>query len=70
MSIEVYTFESADNTPFGSYSTQNISDAREYARKAKLRLIANTYTFEDSELIEDYTETDDDTDPEADESTG
>jgi hypothetical protein len=55
MEIEVYTFENAEGQEEGSYQTQNINDARQYAQKYKLRLIANTFVWDDSELVEDYT---------------
>lgn len=53
-SITVYSFENA-NGPFGSYTTQNINDAREYGRNNALKVIANEYEFSDSELVEDFT---------------
>jgi len=58
MDIEVYTFEDADGDAFGSWTTQDISEARHYAIRHRLRIIANVYEWTDSELVEDYTEKD------------
>jgi hypothetical protein len=55
MTIEVYSFERAEGEPFGSFTTQDITEAQEYARTNGLRIIANVYEWSDSELIEDYT---------------
>ncbi len=54
MNIEVYSFEGADGTPDG-YMTQDIEKARAHAREHNLKLIANTFEFVDSELVEDHT---------------
>jgi rubredoxin len=56
MEIEVYTFKDKDGQEFGTYFTQDIEEAKEYARDNKLRVIANTFVWDDSEEIEDYTE--------------
>jgi hypothetical protein len=53
-SIEVYTFEDKDGAEQG-YVTQDIEEARRYARRYQLRLIANEYEWSDSELVEDHT---------------
>lgn len=53
--VEVYTFEDAAGNEFGSYTTQDIREAREYARKYRLRIIARIFEYADSELVEDYT---------------
>ena len=54
--IEQYTFEDANGHEYGSFTTFNITEAREYAQANKVRLVANTYEFSDSELVEDYTD--------------
>lgn len=55
MTIEVYTFENADGDEWGFFTTQELEEARSYARENKLRLIANTFEWTDSELLEDHT---------------
>lgn len=54
--IVLYTFEKKNGEEFSSYSTQNAIAAKAHAQKHGLRWIANTFTFEDSELVEDYTQ--------------
>lgn len=54
MSIEVYGFESDTGVEL-SYRTLNITEARRFAQNCKLRLIAYTFEYADSELVEDYT---------------
>lgn len=54
--IEVYGFENAAGEATESFTTQDISEAREYARKNRLRVIAYEYEYADSSLVEDYTE--------------
>jgi hypothetical protein len=49
MEIEVYTFKDKDGQEFGTYFTQDIEEAKEYARDNKLRVIANTFVWDDSE---------------------
>jgi hypothetical protein len=58
MSIELYSFERADGSEDGTYTTFNATEAREYARRYGLRMIANIYEFSDSELVEDHTRAD------------
>jgi magnesium-transporting ATPase (P-type) len=62
--IEVYTFEDADGNPATDWHTQDYSEAHDHAAAHGYRLIANTYRWADSELIEDFTgaEPDDDSD--------
>jgi hypothetical protein len=55
-SITLYTFEDSDGNEFGSFTTQNYGEAKDYAGKGKLRVIANEFTFEDSSLIADFTD--------------
>ncbi len=55
MNIELYTFEDAKGHEFGSYSTTSAEEAKEYGEKHNLRVIANTFTFDDSELAWDFT---------------
>ena len=56
MSIEVYTLEDKDGHPVcDGWSTQDKDEARQAAQDHKACLIANIYTFSDSELVDDYT---------------
>lgn len=57
MNITIYTVEGAngDEEAAGFWWPHEVNDAREYARKYRLRLIANEYEFSDSSLIEDHT---------------
>ena len=54
MDIEVYTFEDKDGHETSSWSTQNPREAREYGQHNGYRVIANIFTFEDSELVWDF----------------
>lgn len=54
MTIEVYTFETDGDAPASDYRTQDINEARQYARQHRFSLIANQYEWADSELLEDY----------------
>lgn len=54
MSITVYSFEDRDG-PSGSYTTQDYREAKEFARKNNLRVIANEYEWVDSEMVDDFT---------------
>lgn len=58
MRLEVYVFEDADGNEFGTFTTQNIEEAKQYARGNKLRIIARVFEYADSEMVEDYTEKD------------
>jgi len=53
--IFVYTFEMSEGQDAGSWSTQDYQEAQDYARKHGLRVISNTYEWQDSELLDDYT---------------
>jgi len=55
----LYTFEDAQGYEWGSYSTSTWADANEYAMTYRLRVIENTFEWSDSELVADYTDTDD-----------
>ena len=52
--ISLYGFEDADGTP-DTFTTQDLAEARERAAKYGLRLIAHTYEWTESEMIEDHT---------------
>jgi len=52
--IYVYTFEDADGSE-DTYTTQDYQKAVDRARKYGLRIISNTYEWQDSELLDDYT---------------
>ena len=53
--ITVYTFENIEGVE-DTFSTMNASDAHSYARAYSRKLIANTYTLDDSELVIDYSD--------------
>lgn len=53
--VHLYRFESADGAE-GTYTTFNYLDARDHAIRYKLKLIEETYEYSDSELVEDFTE--------------
>ena len=57
--VTVYTFEQKDGTRLDLW-TFDAQEADQYARDHSLMLIENTYTWEDSELAEDYTGSDED----------
>ena len=59
MDIKVYTFED-ENGDAETWSTQNYSEALDWAQENKKRLICNTYEWTDSEMFEDYTGTEED----------
>jgi len=52
--IEVYTFEGTDDEPASDWSTQDVEEARDYAKEYGYALIANSYVWEDSDLVEDH----------------
>jgi hypothetical protein len=52
-SVELYTFEDEDGTETG-YSTFSAQEAKEHGRKYHLRVIANDYEWQDSEVAWDY----------------
>lgn len=56
--ITLYTFEDANGTE-DDYSTLNWADAHEYALTYSRRIIGNEYEWQDSEVIEDHTGSDD-----------
>lgn len=56
MEVLVYTFEDAEGSEFGSYSTQKYQEAVEYAMKGKLKVICNVFEFADSYMVDDFTE--------------
>lgn len=58
-SIEVYAFEDADGNP-DEFTTMDAREAKSYAIANNRKWIARQYEYADSELVEDYTETDDD----------
>lgn len=62
MSIEEYTFEDKDGRE-SLFTTQDADEARKYAAEHKLKWIANVYVFADSELVYDYTEPEEPTEP-------
>lgn len=54
MEIIVYTFVDAAGDESGTYSTRNGMEAEEYARKCRLAVIENTFTFDDSTLVTEW----------------
>ncbi len=50
----VYTFEDEDGVE-DSYSTQHFAQAYKRALDYKMRLIENTFTWADSEVVADFT---------------
>lgn len=56
--VTVYTFEAGPGGglqyPDAELWTLDYDEARRYAQQRNYQLIANEYTFEDSELLEDY----------------
>lgn len=54
-SVTLYSFEDADGNEFGTFTTFDVTVAREYARTNRMRLIAQEYEYTDSELVEDFT---------------
>ncbi len=52
--ITVYSFESKDGTE-DTFTTVDVHEARERARRYRMKLIANEYEWTDSEVIEDFT---------------
>ena len=53
MSITVFTFQNGAGDE-DTFTTQNVAEANEYARENKRAMIANTYEFDDSEMVEDF----------------
>jgi len=51
--IERYLFEDADGVEV-AWSTYDATEAREYAKEHGYAMIAHTYEWSDSELVEDY----------------
>jgi hypothetical protein len=52
----LYTFEGDDGKQ--DWNTMDYEEAREYASKYGYKIIANTYEWTDSELVEDCEESD------------
>jgi len=52
--IIVYAFEEGDDESATEWTTVDYNEAREYAAGNGYSLIARTYEYTDSELIEDY----------------
>ena len=59
MSIEVYVFEDKEGNSVCDWTTQDIEEARQFAREEKCRIIARIFEFSDSELVESYINGDD-----------
>lgn len=52
--ITVYAFEEGDDQSATDWTTFSITEAREYAQEHGYSMIARTYEYADSELVEDY----------------
>lgn len=52
--IELYTFETPDGAEFGSFTTQDLGTAHDYARANGLRLLARIFEYDHTEEVEDY----------------
>ena len=57
--LEVYVFEDKDGNE-DSFETMDAREAKAYAVANNRKWIARQFEFSHSELVEDYTETDDD----------
>ncbi len=51
--VTLYTFEDADGTP-DTFSTFNAREAKDRGSRYRMRVIANTYEFADSETAWDF----------------
>lgn len=54
MDITLYAFEDEAGNEDGTFTTLDINEARDYARRARCRIVAHTYEWADSEVLEDY----------------
>lgn len=54
--IHVYTLEDAHGNESGTFATGSYEEARDRARADHLRVIDNTYVWDDSEMVDDFTE--------------
>lgn len=57
--IEVFTFENKEGQTAGSYSTTDPQEAKAHGQKHGLKVIANQYSYDDSELVWDFTDIED-----------
>ena len=55
--IEVFTFQNAKGETAGSYSTTDPQEAKAHGQKYALKVIANQYSYDDSEVVWDFTDT-------------
>ena len=63
MEIAVYTFEDKDGND-QEWCTQKYSEAKEWAMRHNMKIILNTYVWDDSEMLEDFTDEEDEEDTE------
>jgi len=54
MTIEIYRFQNADGIELDR-TLYTIREARDFAKSHRLQIIAHTFEWADSEMIEDYT---------------
>ena len=54
--MEVFTFENKEGQTAGSYSTTDPQKAKDHGQKYGLKVLAQQYTWEDSELVWDLTD--------------
>ena len=52
MDIEVFTFQDSLGDSVGDFKTQDIEEAKVYAKENNLCVIANVYVWSDSEPVE------------------
>lgn len=52
--LQVYAFETDGDESATDWTTMDFAEAREYARRFGYSIIARTYEYADSELVEDH----------------
>jgi hypothetical protein len=52
--LTLYSFEDAEGNE-DTYTTMDPNEAREFARENRLKMIAQTYEYSDSVVVEDFT---------------
>jgi hypothetical protein len=59
MKLTVYAFEDGDGQEFGTFTTQDYPEAKSYAIRNGLRVVARNFEYSDTEYLDDYTKGDD-----------
>ena len=57
--VTLYSFENAEGEEDGTFTTFNADAAKERGQRYNLRVIAQTYVYDDSEVAWDFTEPED-----------